>query len=103
MRITPHSSRSVWPILAALVLSAPAVAQPSGSTSAETPEQFAARTAWWKDAKFGMFIHWGVYSVPAEAIGGYPAEWYYYAFNDYRMKHPDLLKTSPYLQVKDYE
>ncbi|MFD1255254.1 alpha-L-fucosidase [Mucilaginibacter terrae] len=20
---------------------------------------------WWKDAKFGMFIHWGVYSVPA--------------------------------------
>jgi alpha-L-fucosidase len=20
---------------------------------------------WWRDAKFGMFIHWGVYSVPA--------------------------------------
>ena len=20
---------------------------------------------WWKDAKFGMFIHWGIYSVPA--------------------------------------
>ena len=23
------------------------------------------RMAWWRDAKFGMFIHWGVYSVPA--------------------------------------
>ncbi|WP_448699308.1 alpha-L-fucosidase [Mucilaginibacter sp. AW1-3] len=22
---------------------------------------------WWKDAKFGIFIHWGVYSVPAYA------------------------------------
>ena len=20
---------------------------------------------WWKDAKFGMFIHWGLYSIPA--------------------------------------
>ena len=22
------------------------------------------RIAWWRDAKFGMFIHWGVYSLP---------------------------------------
>ena len=20
---------------------------------------------WWKEARFGMFIHWGLYSVPA--------------------------------------
>ena len=20
---------------------------------------------WWKDAKLGMFIHWGLYSIPA--------------------------------------
>ena len=20
---------------------------------------------WWKDAKFGMFIHWGLYAIPA--------------------------------------
>jgi alpha-L-fucosidase len=31
----------------------------------ETKEQRDARMAWWRDAKFGMFIHWGVYSVPA--------------------------------------
>lgn len=24
---------------------------------------------WWKDAKFGMFIHWGIYSVPAGKWG----------------------------------
>jgi alpha-L-fucosidase len=21
--------------------------------------------AWWKDARFGMFIHWGLYALPA--------------------------------------
>jgi len=24
---------------------------------------------WWKEAKFGMFIHWGIYSVPAGKWG----------------------------------
>ena len=24
-----------------------------------------ARIAWWREAKFGMFIHWGLYAVPA--------------------------------------
>jgi alpha-L-fucosidase len=23
------------------------------------------RIAWWRDARFGMFVHWGVYSLPA--------------------------------------
>jgi|GEM_PF-857734 len=31
----------------------------------ETPEQRAARLQWWREAKFGMFIHWGLYSVTA--------------------------------------
>jgi alpha-L-fucosidase len=22
------------------------------------------RTQWWREAKFGMFIHWGIYSLP---------------------------------------
>ncbi|MCD6202239.1 MAG: alpha-L-fucosidase [Bacteroidales bacterium] len=26
---------------------------------------------WWRDAKFGMFIHWGVYSVPAGVYKGH--------------------------------
>jgi alpha-L-fucosidase len=28
------------------------------------------RMQWWRDARFGMFIHWGVYSVPAGTYHG---------------------------------
>jgi len=31
---------------------------------------------WFKDAKFGIFIHWGVYSVPGFSKKGDYAEWY---------------------------
>jgi len=31
----------------------------------ESDEAREARMAWWKDARFGMFIHWGLYAVPA--------------------------------------
>jgi len=31
---------------------------------------------WYKDAKFGIFIHWGVYSVPAFGSEWYPREMY---------------------------
>ena len=32
--------------------------------------------AWFDDAKFGIFIHWGIFSVPAWAPRGQYAEWY---------------------------
>ncbi|MEI6075903.1 MAG: alpha-L-fucosidase [Verrucomicrobiota bacterium] len=56
----------------------PAVlAQPDQSAKSETKEQHDARMSWWRDAKFGMFIHWGVYSVPAGDWNGKSdyAEW----------------------------
>ncbi len=31
----------------------------------ETEQQKDARMAWWREARFGMFIHWGIYAVPA--------------------------------------
>ena len=31
---------------------------------------------WFADAKFGIFIHWGLYSVPAYTKKGEYAEWY---------------------------
>ena len=34
---------------------------------------------WFADAKFGIFIHWGLYSVPAYAPRGTYAEWYWHA------------------------
>jgi alpha-L-fucosidase len=31
----------------------------------ETPAERSARMAWWRQARFGMFIHWGLYALPA--------------------------------------
>ena len=36
----------------------------------ESKENYEARMKWWHDARFGMFIHWGVYSVPAGKYHG---------------------------------
>src|SRR5438094_6609445 len=47
-------------ILYALVSSLPAAR--GQETYTPTPENLKAR-AWFQDAKFGLFIHWGVYSV----------------------------------------
>jgi alpha-L-fucosidase len=32
---------------------------------AETPAERDQRMAWWREARFGMFVHWGLYSIPA--------------------------------------
>ena len=38
----------------------------------ETPAQRDARLSWWREARFGMFIHWGLYSIPAGTWDGKP-------------------------------
>ena len=37
-----------------------------------------ATPSWYGDAKFGIFIHWGLYSVPSYSVKGSYAEWYQY-------------------------
>jgi alpha-L-fucosidase len=49
-------------------------AQPVQTDKVETKEQRDARMAWWREAKFGLFIHWGVYSVPAGFYHGQPVK-----------------------------
>ncbi|MHA4808562.1 alpha-L-fucosidase, partial [Flavitalea flava] len=46
-------------------VAAPAYAQTKPSIGKETAEQKANRMQWWTDARFGMFIHWGLYALPA--------------------------------------
>jgi len=36
----------------------------------ESPAQRNTRMEWWRDARFGMFIHWGAYAVPAGTYNG---------------------------------
>ena len=45
---------------------------------------------WYLDAKFGIFIHWGVYSVPAWGPKEAYSEWYW--FNQ-RMRRQDGATT----------
>lgn len=58
----------------ALVASITTMAQPF------QPEWSSLNTrpvpAWFRDAKFGIFIHWGVYAVPGYTTKGGYAEWY---------------------------
>ena len=52
-------------------------------TPAETKAERDRRMKWWREARFGMFIHWGLYAVPAgeykgkrsERIGEWIMEW----------------------------
>ena len=36
----------------------------------ETDEQRDARMAWFREARFGLFIHWGIYAIPAGTYNG---------------------------------
>ena len=74
----PHSLKDPTPIVdfalraVAIAQQAPAegfTVEASGTPMEalkETPAQRDARMQWWNEARFGMFIHWGLYSVPAD-------------------------------------
>ncbi|MDR0815224.1 MAG: alpha-L-fucosidase, partial [Bacteroidales bacterium] len=40
-------------------------AQETPAWAKETPKQKTERMAWWTHDRFGMFIHWGTYSLVA--------------------------------------
>ena len=52
-----------WAILSALSLTTASYGQQKISN--ETAAQKTERMAWWSHDRFGMFIHWGLYSMPA--------------------------------------
>jgi alpha-L-fucosidase len=53
-------------------------AKPELKPIAETKEQRDKRMEWFREARFGMFIHWGVYAVPAGEHAGktHFGEWF---------------------------
>src|SRR5215831_10325911 len=53
-------------IVLVLTLTLSALGQNHQATSnPDSPEAREARLAWFKQAKYGMFIHWGLYAIPA--------------------------------------
>ena len=51
-------------VLSTATLIPSASAQDSAKTQVAKVEDQAARIKWWREASFGMFIHWGLYSIP---------------------------------------
>jgi alpha-L-fucosidase len=59
----------VFPLTVLALLPAMASAAPAAAPSAVPAAEAAARIAWWQDAKFGLFIHWGPVSLAGTEIG----------------------------------
>ena len=57
---------------------------------------------WYKDAKFGIFIHWGVYSVPAAENEWYPRNMYRPGEGAYKDFHARFADNNPAKGYKDF-
>jgi len=56
----------------------------------ESRSQYEARMEWWSQARFGMFIHWGLYSIPAGEWKG-------------TTNHAEWIRTTAQIPLTDYE
>ena len=59
-------------LLAASTLAHAALANAEPTPLPETRAHYDQRMAWWSEARFGMFIHWGIYSQAAGYWDGKP-------------------------------
>jgi len=77
-----HKFLAIITLLFASLASIQAADAPVSLPPKETTIQRDTRLAWWREAKFGMFIHWGLYSqLAGEWKGGYYSgigEWIMY-------------------------
>ncbi len=56
----------------------------------ETPAEHDARMQWWREARFGLFIHWGLYAIPA-------GEW------DGKTNHAEWIRTTAQIPLEEYD
>lgn len=52
----------------------------------------SSKMEWWEEARFGMFIHWGVYSIPAGEYNG-----------DTVRKNAEWIMNSARIPIQEYE
>jgi len=72
MTIMNHAIFTFIILVLSSFASLPAANTPVSLPPNETTVQRDSRLAWWHEAKFGMFIHWGLYSqLAGEWKGGY--------------------------------
>jgi alpha-L-fucosidase len=65
-------STAVAGAVALCALAGPILAADAEDVFHETRQQRDQRMEWWRDARCGMFIHWGLYAVPAGQWNGKP-------------------------------
>lgn len=61
-----------------------------GKIIEETREEKDNRMAWWREARFGMFIHWGLYAIPAGEWKG-------------ETRHAEWILHTAQIPVREYE
>lgn len=61
--------------------------QPQHQEQAQEPED---RMEWWRDARFGMFIHWGLYAIPAGEWNG-------------TTNHAEWIRTTAQIPLEEYD
>jgi alpha-L-fucosidase len=64
--------------------------EPPRAGPPESAAQRDARMAWWREARFGMFIHWGLYAVPA-------GEW------QGQTNHAEWIRETARIPLEEYE
>ncbi|HON93280.1 MAG TPA: alpha-L-fucosidase [Sedimentisphaerales bacterium] len=57
-------------LIALVILASCSGATPQAGGEKVKPLTQDERMAWWRDARFGLFVHWGIYSVPAGTYNG---------------------------------
>ena len=62
------ASKRILALIAVLIFSS--LIGGSSAAQLETQAEHDARMAWWREARFGLFIHWGLYAVPAGEWNG---------------------------------
>jgi alpha-L-fucosidase len=62
----------------------------AGATGILAQREHDARMQWWREARFGLFIHWGLYSIPA-------GEW------QGRTNHAEWIRTTARIPLAEYE
>lgn len=76
-----------------LLLTLATCASPSPAKSQDSPQApnaNDARMEWWRDARFGMFIHWGLYAIPAGTWGN-------------ETHHGEWIMNNAHIPVETYE
>lgn len=63
---------------------------PVSAADNQTPTKSDDRLNWWREARFGLFIHWGIYSVPAGQWNG-------------QTDHGEWIRHSAQIPIDEYE